>query len=1068
MRVVIFFVLTLTVTVSLAFANEKLPILKAGNETYSNITVISVSAADICFTCDKGLICVNLKDLDPAMQRHFNYHAPATVPSERATPTATLSFSKSNHLVEMTPSPELDRVEENDKQVAVLYREGQSARALTLALRDLKLSESDLGPEHPMTTICLNDLGWMYQNVGDLTNAEKVFKRCLEIRERVLGPAHPWTALSLYNLADCYMKLGKNSLAEPLYERGLAIDEKRTGLESMTTARDLARIAENESRIGNFEKAKEALERNLAIMEKLEGPESPGAGSAMLTLGIVYRQMGNFAQSESYYRHALAIEEKNPSSDNSYIPLTLSGLGELYMDMGDYPRAETFIRRAIKINEEAFGPESSKTAFTLRDLVLLYSQEGKYVRANSLAHRVFTIIKKADGTNSLQTADALNNLGAINIRMGNYAKAESYTKQGLAIRERILGPENPLVASSLGGLAIAREEMGDSKGAAPLLRRALNIEEQAFGPDNPAAADTLEGLAEVYFDLQQTNRSLAYAAKLEQARLMMLANILSFTSERQRLQYEAQFDPYSMFASLNDAQQMALTVLRHKGIVLDSLLEDQAVERASRDPEVHALIEQLKPAKQRLTRMLMAAPKNLNPATLKNWAEARDKLSNRVQKLEGALAQKVAGFGHARRALAVTVAQVQKVIPPKAVLLEYVRYQRYLGHQRWENNYGAVILASHGKPKWVCLGAARATDKNVLLCQEAVRDRKGNDEAKLSTALHNLYDQIWKPLEPLLPADTKIVIISPDASLNFISFATLLTPHNRFLAEKYSVRYVASGRDLLRRPAKSSSQEMVIFAAPDFDADGAGSGDKTGLYLQPLPYFARNAAQLEAEVKTWGWPVRVYSGVEATETRVRLVDAPRILHFATHGFFLPETIQGLSERFSFFGYSLGWTHPQPRVVLVNPMDRSGIALAGAQTTLDAWQQGRIPPTATDGILTAEEVGSLNLHGTWLVVLSACDTGIGAPMAGEGVMGLRRGFVEAGAQNLLMTLWPVFDVPSGQLMLDFYSKLHQDNNPPEALAVVQRDALVKLRAKYGLLPAVVMAGGFIVSSQGPIR
>jgi CHAT domain-containing protein len=355
----------------------------------------------------------------------------------------------------------------------------------------------------------------------------------------------------------------------------------------------------------------------------------------------------------------------------------------------------------------------------------------------------------------------------------------------------------------------------------------------------------------------------------------------------------------------------------------------------------------------------------------------------------------------------------------------------------------------------------------VFLYQQAVRDKERKDEAKLSTALHQLYKQIWEPLEAQFPPDTKTVIISPDASLNFISFATLLTPRDQFLAEKYSVRYVASGRDLLREPVKSSSQEMVVFAAPDYIAGGQINPAQTGLQLLPLPYFAKNAAELATQAKGWNWPVRVYLGAEATETQVRDIHSPRILHFSTHGFFLPDTIKG-PDRFSFLGYSLDSKETQTQVILKNPMYRSGVALAGAQVTLDAWQRGEIPPTDTDGILTAEEVGSLNLHGTWLVVLSACDTGIGEPRFGEGVMCLRRGFVQAGAQNLLMTLWPVFDVPSGELMVNFYSRLHQDNNPPQALAEVQRDWLIKLRAKTGLLPAVVMAGAFIVSSQGPVQ
>jgi CHAT domain-containing protein len=224
---------------------------------------------------------------------------------------------------------------------------------------------------------------------------------------------------------------------------------------------------------------------------------------------------------------------------------------------------------------------------------------------------------------------------------------------------------------------------------------------------------------------------------------------------------------------------------------------------------------------------------------------------------------------------------------------------------------------------------------------------------------------------------------------------------------------------------------------------------------------------LEAQARRWNWPVQAYSGAQASETQLRNIHSPRILHFSTHGFFLPETMEG-PARSSFLSWLTDSKGEQQQVTLKNPMYRSGVALAGAQITLDAWKCGETPPTDGDGILTAEEVGNLDLRGTWLVVLAACDTGIGEPRSGEGVMGLRRGFVQAGAQNLLMTLWPVFDVSSGELMLDFYSALHQNNNPSEALARVQRVWLVKLRSKYGLLPAVVMAGAFIVNSQGPVQ
>ena len=156
------------------------------------------------------------------------------------------------------------------------------------------------------------------------------------------------------------------------------------------------------------------------------------------------------------------------------------------------------------------------------------------------------------------------------------------------------------------------------------------------------------------------------------------------------------------------------------------------------------------------------------------------------------------------------------------------------------------------------------------------------------------------------------------------------------------------------------------------------------------------------------------------------------------------------------------------MILKNPMHRSGLALAGARRTLDAWTKGDAPPSDNDGIVTAEEVGGLKLKGTWLVVLSACDTGTGKAKAGEGVLGLRRGFIQAGAQNLLMTLWPISDETTVQIMLDFYNRAFASGNAPQSLMDVQREWLVKLRKEKGLLYAVNRAGPFIMSSQGNAR
>jgi CHAT domain-containing protein len=222
--------------------------------------------------------------------------------------------------------------------------------------------------------------------------------------------------------------------------------------------------------------------------------------------------------------------------------------------------------------------------------------------------------------------------------------------------------------------------------------------------------------------------------------------------------------------------------------------------------------------------------------------------------------------------------------------------------------------------------------------------------------------------------------------------------------------------------------------------------------------------QLLGQFKRWGWPTKSFTGAEVTKQVLSELHGPYILHLATHGFFEAEDPTLDANPTESPSPNIKFDFAKARF-FKNPMHRSGLALAGANTTIAAWKRGEAPPIEEDGILSAEDVSTLDLKGTWLVTLSACDTGSGEARAGEGVMGLRRGFVEAGAQNLLMTLWPISDEFTIQIMSDFYEAAHQTGNAPEALAKVQREWLVKLRKEKGLANAVNLAGPFIMSSQG---
>jgi CHAT domain-containing protein len=337
-------------------------------------------------------------------------------------------------------------------------------------------------------------------------------------------------------------------------------------------------------------------------------------------------------------------------------------------------------------------------------------------------------------------------------------------------------------------------------------------------------------------------------------------------------------------------------------------------------------------------------------------------------------------------------------------------------------------------------------------------------EAALAEVLHGLYQSLCQPVLAALPGGIHRLIISPDGDLNFVSFATLLDAGDHFLADDFELNYVSTGRDLVQKPLglMPKTRRIVVFADPDYNhlpnamasRGRAKAVAKDDDLLPPLPGTEREAAFLQQEAKRDGLEAQVYRGADASEANLAKQDSPYVLHLATHGLYLSQ------EDVPALPVNAG--DGEGKALAAQPMTRSLLALAGAAVTLRDWKKGIFPPPGNDGLLTAQQAAALNLDRTWLVALSACDTGGGEARAGEGVLGLRRGFAEAGAQNLLMTLWTADDAETADLMEAFYREALRSGDAPGALARVQRASLDELRKKSGLFEAVRKAGPFILS------
>jgi CHAT domain-containing protein len=394
----------------------------------------------------------------------------------------------------------------------------------------------------------------------------------------------------------------------------------------------------------------------------------------------------------------------------------------------------------------------------------------------------------------------------------------------------------------------------------------------------------------------------------------------------------------------------------------------------------------------------------------------------------------------------VTLSAVQAAIPRNTALIEFASYRPY--NPRAENNseaygkphYVAYVVREQGDVQWKELGEAQTIDAAVDELRQALRDPQRSDVQRLARSVD---EKVMQPVRALT-GDATQLLISPDGELNLIPFAALVDEQERYLIQRYSFTYLTSGRDLLRmQVARESRSKPLVVANPSFGEPTSellattarptlpGSRRRsvtTGRDLSEV-YFAPlgGTAQEARSIQTMFPDANVLSAAQATESAVKQVNAPRVLHLATHGFFLSEP--GAVATGSI---ALGTTRGiNANSKIANPLLRSGLALAGANLHYNG---------NDDGILTALEASGLNLWGTKLVVLSACDTGVGEVRNGEGVYGLRRAFVLAGAESLVMSLWPASDYSTRNLMTNYYRNLKQGLGRGEALRSVQLDML----------------------------
>jgi CHAT domain-containing protein/tetratricopeptide (TPR) repeat protein len=932
----------------------------------------------------------------------------------------------------------------------VLQRKGVYERSGTLLRRAASIQEA-ANIDHPAYARTLNLIAQQLWFEGQLIESRNTSERAVAVAERTLRPDHPTIALSLRYLAATLADLGDIGRSLALKERALAIAERNFGPNHYVTAEYLHTLAHAELREGAYARARQRFRRVLDIFEARYGPW------------------------------------------HEYVATTYFTLARTDASLGDYANARREQARAVTVHARVGGPNHPFVATALTELAVVYREQGSPTEAIPLLERALAIREKNLGPNHRDVARTLADMASTHMQMGRSARAQVLASRALGIWERLDAPDAPDYATVLALYAEIQGNLGDSAAAKDLYERALRIRAKVFGTSHPLYADAESGLGLALANLQESNAALSTAVHAEATGREHLGLMLRSLPERQALNYAAARPRglnviLSLSGSTPDAIPFALDgLIRSRALVLDEIAARQSAGRAAGE-QTAPLWVALTSAQQRLTNLLVRGPGPMSPVLYRTVVEATRRESELA---EQALAEQSAAFRAERRRAQIGLDDVRAAIPPEGALVSFVRYERSVFRTpkaaaasgandprpvRTVPSYMVLVLRPSGSPMAIPLGTATAIDAlvtewrvglmapNVAPAETAVRP------VRVTGA--ELRHLIWDPVAKHLQGASRVFIV-PDGSLSLVPFAGLPIAQASYLLETGPViHYLSAERDLVLSARVSTAKRgLLAIGGPAFDNRTLSSGTKAATASTPTRQqgAVRGPAQicggLQAirfqplagtlqEVKELSslWNARATSGEKSDSAQVLVgraaseaafkQEAPhyRILHLATHGFFLSDDCSTPTTGTRGVG-GLSAARPLRAHAVENPLLLSGLALAGAN------QRAAAASDEDDGILTAEEVASLDLEGVEWAVLSACDTAVGEIKAGEGVFGLRRAFQVAGARTVIMSLWSVEDRSAMEWMRALYeARLRRGLNTADAVHEASLTVLRQRRAR----------------------
>ena len=824
-------------------------------------------------------------------------------------------------------------------------------------------------------------LGWIYTEKGKYYQAYEATTLALEIKLHVYGDHHPEYAISMAALGYVFIATGDDYQAEPYLLEALQIYSDSMGQNNVFSSNMLQNLGLVYLNMGDYRTAEKNLLQSIQISKDVEGDTSSEYAAKLHALGLLYYRIGDYEGALNYFVQAYKIWIESGVGSKE-VAISCSSIGRICTDIGEYELADQFLSTAIYLQDSLYNGQSLEYARTLSNAANYFRQRADYENALDYYLAAMEMRKSIVGQQHLGYALSLNDIGVVLFKMGRYDLAEEY-----------------------------------------YLSAYLIYKDMSSSYDN-SRLTSLFNLGHLYYIQGRYAESEVHFSELCSLYKTLYVKSVDFMSARQRQEYwNTMLDLFENWCPDLTFRYVALspsiTTLSYnnelfkKGLLLTS---SDAVKRSILESSDTTLIHQWNDLTKKKQQIMVLEEKNSD-------ADYLAQLREEAETLEKEITRSSAAYRENMRQWEITWDSVRAVLKPKQVAIEFMRAPL----NEDSTMYCALLVRDTcSYPIMIPL----FEEKEVTQLLQVSIPSSINKAYSYRENGKELSRLVWSKVLPYINPG-EIVFFAPTGLLHEVAMESIPYDSTQVISDVYNLVRLSSTRELAIHKPAISHKKATLYGGISYDVSADELLAQSAAYpsltsrsvindtinrgrVRYLPGTKSEIEGIQKALSNKEIRVQAYTASAANEESFKALSGTKqnILHVATHGFYWPDSTN------------------------IDPMERSGLLLAGANIVLSGHRE-RLPEGIEDGVLTAKEISTLDLREADIVVLSACETAQGV-ITGEGVFGLQRAFKMAGAQTLLMAIWPVSDEATQLLMNFFYRYYSQGMSKRQAFRMAQQE------------------------------